>query len=196
MKPIIRILSLILTVSTIYAVTVKSEEMKNTEEVYSVLNASMEEFKQGNWSGFSEYVHPEALNEFKNSMWEVMVYLAGQDTTPGSDTYLEMFGLNKVDGKLVEPSAKDFFDNTFKGISQLVPMFTEAMSSTEYEILGNVKEGDTLVHVVTRSTATMMGTTITKMEIASLKKSGDSWKMLLSAEFENFGMQFQQMMGR
>ena len=196
MKPIVRILSIILTVSTIYTVTAKSEEMKNAEEVYSVLNASMEQFKLGNWSGFSEYVHPDALEEFKNSMWDVMEYLAGQDTTPGSDSYLEMFGLKKVNGTLVEPTAKEFFDNTFKGISQLVPMFTEAMSSTTYDILGNVQEGDTLVHVVTRSTATMMGTTITKMEIASLKKSGDSWKMLLSAEFENFGMQFQQMMGR
>ena len=196
MKKIIRLCSLVFTILTIYTFSVQSEETKNIEDAYGVLNASMVEFKAGNWAGFSAFVHPEALEKFKESMWTVIEYMAEQDTTSESDAYLQMFGVERVDGKLIEPSSKDFFDNTFKGLSQIVPMFTEAMSSTEFEILGNVMEGDTLVHVVTRSTASVMGTTITKMEIATLKRFEDSWKMMLSAEFENLGLQFQQMMNQ
>jgi hypothetical protein len=51
------------------------------------------------------------------------------------------------------------------------------------EVLGSVAEGET-VHVLTRMRMAASPMTITKMEVVSLKKLGEDWKLMLSGQFE------------
>lgn len=57
------------------------------------------------------------------------------------------------------------------------------------EILGEVKEGDDITHLVTRTTVSVGAIDMEAMEVVSLKKSGDEWRILMSGKIKGLPQQ-------
>jgi putative sterol carrier protein len=52
------------------------------------------------------------------------------------------------------------------------------------DVVGHVREGDDVVHVVYRGTTSVGNVKISKMSVMSLKADGESWRMLLTGDIE------------
>jgi len=57
------------------------------------------------------------------------------------------------------------------------------------EILGGVKEGSDISHLVTRNRVTVGKLNVEAMEVVSLMKSGDEWRILMSGQIKGFADQ-------
>lgn len=54
------------------------------------------------------------------------------------------------------------------------------------EVLGEVREGDDIVHLVTRNHGRIGSMKLEAMEVISLRKSGQGWHILMSAKIKGF----------
>ena len=66
------------------------------------------------------------------------------------------------------------------------------MKNMQYTIIGTAPEGDEVAHVIYRLRMNMMGTDIEELETISLKRSGDSWRLLLSGDIKNTAEKIKQ----
>lgn len=159
-----------------------------------VVTISTELSKSGDWKGVMKYMHPEALQSFKDMIFPMMKSLAEKDTTVAGSPEAAMFGLQfDENNKLIEPSPADFMSNMMTSLVQAVPEVADALTKGQFEVVGELPEGDSLMHVVSRVTVTMGGITVKNMQVTSLKKDEGKWKMMLTGEMEGMGLQMQQL---
>lgn len=127
---------------------------------------------------------PEALASFKEMMSalqeipEDQADLVAQSIFGGGLSLDSLFAL--------EP--KQFFAKFFETIfSQL-----GSVDFSNMDIIGELPEGD-MRHLVIRNKVAAAGITIEKMEVASFKKVGDDWMMILSGEYKGMAEQIRKM---
>lgn len=63
------------------------------------------------------------------------------------------------------------------------------------QIIGVLPESPDLAHVVSRNSVTVQGVTVEKMEVLSMKKQGDGWKLLMSGEFKGYASKLKSSLG-
>ena len=130
---------------------------------------------------FASYMHPDALKSFRKMMSEVL------DSAAASKAESEILGLfheAKSVAALNELTDQQFFTSFLQGVTGRIPNLKDALGGAEFEILGHVKEGADVAHVVTRIKISMAGASVKKMSVISLRRDGKTWKMLLTGELE------------
>ncbi|HEU4799478.1 MAG TPA: hypothetical protein VFS94_02480 [Gemmatimonadales bacterium] len=130
-----------------------------------------------NAAGFGRDMHPEALAAFKSGV----VRGLSQVTAAGDKAEAEKFfqGDETFD-QLSSMSAARFFTAYMGGVFQR--MRDEGNVRVDYAVLGEVPEGNNLVHVVYRGRITAGDQTMSDVDILTLRRSPGGWKALLSGE--------------
>lgn len=142
---------------------------------------AMEALRENRVGDFAEEMHPEALKSFKTAILDVMdsAEKAGregellslfEDVTAVSD-------LRKLDDKA-------FFESFYKGVIKMQPRIRDSMKGMTIEVIGHVKEGADMLHVVYRGTVNSGDLKISQLSVMSMKKSGERWGMLLTNDLE------------
>jgi hypothetical protein len=67
-----------------------------------------------------------------------------------------------------------------------MPMLRQMLNDSAYDFIGHVDEGGNQTHVVYRATLTTGGAAVTKMEVLTLKRDGEEWKVMLTGDIESF----------
>jgi len=143
------------------------------------------------FDAFAECMHPSALARFKTMMWPIFELIADKDTTANAAA-LAMFGLEKSDSGLVDIPPGQVFANFMRGLANFLPEFKSAMESSRSEYIGEIAEGDSLVHIVARSSAAAGGTEVTEMEVVTVRRYGEEWRLELSGKMEGFAQSIGQ----
>jgi hypothetical protein len=169
----------VLSFAGAYADAAKSPAPSSPE---SVVQGYLRALKSGQYLAVAEFMHPEALAKFRTMILPLVEESAGGDPT---ESLLPLFrGVSDI-AALKKLSHAEFFAAFFGGLTDANPGIKEALSSGSLTLtpIGSVPEGD-IIHVVCRTSAAVEGISVSKMEVVSLRRSTDSWRVLLSGEME------------
>ena len=138
---------------------------------------------RGDWPAYAASVHPKALARMQEMMLPIVDLAESKDARSGEQMRAALFGgRTAADLKAMKP--KEFFEVFMTSISAF-PGLADALKNARGDVLGHVKEGENIVHVVTRTSTSIPGVpTFTKMEVMSFERDGDQWKGLLSGDME------------
>lgn len=156
------------------AVSAFSQTPESPEAVAKAYFAAMQ---AGNWDKCADLMHAEALSSMKRTFGTII------KADESGEAAKVMFGLkNKAEFEQLGGAA--IFERLMNFITGAVPDMKTALASSTTMVLGKVNEGVDLTHVVYRTQIKMSGVEVSEVELISLKKSGATWRALLTSDME------------
>ena len=151
----------------------------------AVAKRQIEAMRSLNWELVARYTHPKALEQMQALFIPVVIAGSTAKDNPAAQEMMRVVFAGKSADELSSMSPSSFFQIVMKGISGATPDFKSAMTGMEVQVLGSVKEGDNLAHVVYRLSRNMGDTVATKIAITTVERDGETWKAQLNADLEN-----------
>ena len=138
---------------------------------------------RGDWAAYAANMHPKSLGRLQEMMVPIIDLTASKSARASDEMRSVLFGGRSAE-ELKAMSPKEFFEIFMSSVTKF-PGMADALKNARGEILGQVKEGENTVHIVTRTTTSIPGIPVfSKMEVMSFEREGDRWKGLLSGEME------------
>jgi hypothetical protein len=158
----------------------------------SVVKSYLEALKSGEYLAVAEMMHPEALEKFRGMLLPIAEEAAGANK---EESFLVLFrGVADV-AALKKLSPAEFFAAFFGGVTDANPVLKDALASGSMNPIGSVPEGD-MLHMVCRTSVSVEGLSLTKMEVISLRQSQGNWRVLLSGEMEGIAQALRKAAGK
>ena len=151
----------------------------------AVAKRQIEAMRALNWELVAKYTHPKALEQMQSLFIPVVIAGASAKDSPAAQEMMKIVFAGKSADELSSMPPAAFFQIVMKGISGATPDFKIAMTGMEIQILGSVKEGENLAHVVYRLSRPIGEAVATKIAITSIERDGETWKALLNSDLEN-----------
>jgi hypothetical protein len=155
--------------------TAAQDRVETPEEVTRQFGAAM---RANDWLGTAQLMHPHALAHFRSMFLPIL----RADTS--GQLCERLFATTSSAEVAALPDAElfaRFFRTLVSGTPELGGMFAGA----DMVPVGHILESNDVAHVVFRmKVAAEDGVTITKVQAMSLRRSGPTWRVLLSGEFE------------
>jgi len=149
----------------------------------TVVDSALIKLKIGDWSGFVRHIHPSALKEFK--FYVVKVTQIRLQSGANDARFDMIFGRPTLE-EVQQAPADVLFANFLRGATQAVPEFQGILARTQWQLLGVVNEGTDLKHVVVRQTYAVGNDIVRRVEVLTLEKDGELWKLQLPPSIETF----------
>lgn len=169
--------------SLIVLLAVSAFAQTTAESPEAAAKAYFAAMQTGNWDKCASLLHPDALASMKRTFAAIIK----ADDSGGAAKAI--FGLKSND-EFDQLNGAAIFERLMNFISGAVPDMKTALASSTTTVLGKVNEGTELVHVVCRSQIKMAGAEASEVEIISFKKSGTTWRALLTSEMEEMVTKF------
>lgn len=148
------------------------------EEVAAAAFAHMQ---AGEWEASAELFDPGELKRFRDMMQSVLDVTSETSATgaaPRDDEYLTMlFGA----GASVE-SVRSMSDQGFMAAMLSALIGGGQVQLREQRSFGHVAESDDIVHVVTRNSFAVGEVTASKMEVITLRRTPNGWRLAMKGE--------------
>lgn len=169
MRKILFVVLLLLT----FALPVVAQD----ETPEAVAKAYLAASQTGDWAKAATLMHPEALASLKRTFAAII------KLDKKNEVAKELFNLkDSLEFEQLSPEA--VFTRMISGLTANIPMMKELLSDSQTAIIGQVAEAPDLIHIVYRMEMKMQNAPVTKLAVMSMKKSGNTWRMLLSGDME------------
>ena len=142
--------------------------------------------RAGDWAAAAEAFDPAALRGFRGMF---VPLLEGQG---GDGLAAAFFGTGKTAAEVAKMSDAEFFAGFIRSVASGLGGM---VSLGEQQILGAVPEGADRTHLVVRAHADAMGMRITQMEVVTLNRTPQGWRLAMSGEMEGLAQMMHKMMG-
>ncbi len=141
--------------------------------------------ENADWKTCTELMHPDELARFK------AVFLPLMDSPKGAEGAQELMGLNSAAEfkKLSDSQVFEKFLTHMMGKSDM----GELMSTMRATVVGSVMEGKDTAHVLYRMKMNAYGTEVEELEVSTLKRYGDTWRLALDKNTEGMAEAIRQM---
>jgi hypothetical protein len=156
------------------SITAAQDRPETPEAVTRQFGAAM---RANDWVGTAQLMHPDALARFRAMFLPIVT----ADST--GQLCDRLFATTSAAEVAALPDAElfaRFFRTLVSGAPELRGMFAGA----DLVPVGHVLEGSDVAHVVFRMKVAADGVTITKVQAMSLRRFGQTWRVLLSGDFE------------
>jgi hypothetical protein len=150
-----------------------------------VAKRQIEAMRSLNWELVARYTHPRALEQMQALFIPVVIAGAAAKENPAAQEMMKIVFAGKSADELSALAPAAFFEIVMNGISGATPDFKSAMTGMEIQILGSVKEGEDLAHVVYRLRRTIGDIVATKIATTTVERDGEMWKAQLNTDLEN-----------
>ncbi len=148
----------------------------------------MDAVKDADFERAATLMHPDALGSLKRLVMDIA-------SVDSSGTFAAMF-IGETDPAVIAAlPPMDVFVHFIGAVFGIQPEMGEALRNLEAEAVGHVVEGDSLAHVVMRNRTAMMGMTISKTEVVTVKRYRGEWRALLSGDLDNFAQAMRAQFG-
>ncbi|HMO49652.1 MAG TPA: hypothetical protein PKE26_02975 [Kiritimatiellia bacterium] len=156
-----------------------------------------EAFKKGDMEAVAGEMHLGELTKFKDTLLPVLEQtIVSSAAGPGRDELMIRQFTNRDDMETIrEESPRAFFVRFMRWVMKLNPMMSQTMSAASIETLGHIIEKD-MAHVVYRIHIDMMGAKVSQLNVMSVKKEDEAWRLMMTGEIEGMGKMLQQNMNR
>ena len=131
--------------------------------------------KTGDGAELSKLMHPDALSRFRE-------IVAPFFDVKSNDIGSTIFGV-KTKTAFTELTSEQIFERFMLFVSK-VPEVAEAMKTAQMSMIGHVKEGSDVAHLVYKVNVKVGDITVAKTGVMSLKRNGEKWLALLSGDYE------------
>jgi len=129
------------------------------------------------WNKIADMLDNSALHEFKAKM----LPLLNHEATNGRNGLLKRtFGKNAKFEDAQNATDQVFFVNVISNVAGMIR--NSGIKNTHTTIIGEVMEGDDVMHVLVRERYKLGDMEITNIEVLSYKQLNGSWAMLLSGK--------------
>jgi len=156
----------------------------------AVVRAATDALNHGRTEEFAKAMHPEALREFRAAM-SALVDAAAKEGQ--ADQVLKIFPSVKDVQELKKLDDVHFFADYMRGVTGHDPALKSALANSKVQVLGHVAEGKETAHVVYRLSTKVDGADVDGLiSVASLRKDGPRWAMLLSGDVEAMTLMMKQ----
>jgi len=156
----------------------------------AVVREATDGVNHGRTEEFAKAMHPEALRQFRAAM-SAVVDAAAKDGK--ADQVLRLFPSVKDVQELKKLDDVTFFADFLRAVTGRDPALKSALAHSKIEVLGHVAEGKETAHVVYRMSTKVDGTDFEGLVlVASLRKDGPRWRMLLSGDVEAMTLMMKQ----
>ena len=155
----------------------RAEGVPEEETPESVASRYMEAMRRGDWATCARLMHPEALRQLKQMFRPIVL------AEPTRQVGITFFNVRTA-AEYERLSAEQALERLMRGVTQMTPELRSAMATSQFELIGHVREAPDLAHVVYRMKVTTQGIGMTKTTVMSLRKSGANWRGLLSGDIE------------
>jgi hypothetical protein len=133
--------------------------------------------RANDWVGTAQLMHPDALARFR----EMFLPIVTADST--GQLCDRLFATKSAAEVAALPNA-ELFARFFRTLVSGAPELSGLFAGADLVPVGHVLEGNDVAHVVFRMKVAADGVTITKVQAMSLRRSGQTWRVLLSGDFE------------
>lgn len=132
----------------------------------------------------ASYFDEAMLKEFRG----MMDFLKELPDNLSQDVYPQFFGEGQTKASVAALPDVEFFARFLGGIMAQAKAFGDVLLD-KMEVLGEVPEGENVVHVLTRSRAKVGEMEIEGMEVISFHRVNGKWKALLSGKMKGMAAQ-------
>jgi hypothetical protein len=145
-----------------------------------VAAAYIDAFQQKKWTRCADLMHPEALQSLK----DVLVEAVAADSLSGLPAALYGDGTPPETIRFAPP--EELYARMLAVVYQRAPEARDVLDGFSAEVLGEVQETDRLVHVVAR-TNVRGASDVTQVEVFTVQKFRNTWRMNLTTDIQNIG---------
>ena len=164
-------------------------------EASKVVNEAYDAYRATDWATYASWLHPEGLNRYEQILRPGVGSDIQVDSAGEVGEKYQWLGRSFNTQELMDMSPAEFFSFTMTEIITAVPQLKEAMSSATIDVLGEMPEGDTLIHVVVRTSAEAMGYGMSEVSVLTTKQHEGAYRMMLPGQIEGLITAIAQNMG-
>jgi hypothetical protein len=151
---------------------------RDNAAIEKVVAGSMEAARKGDWKRYAELVHPESLKDYK-SMWLPLMQAAAKEGQDKQADLLRLFDEGADLKSLMALEPKAFFVSSMKGMASQTTVSKPDAAKSDEKILGTVREGKDLAHVLIRTHTRYQQIEVNKLDVVTVKRSDTRWKIVL-----------------
>ena len=144
-----------------------------------------------NWKVYAERVHPDELERFRQMVLPDLERLETEEKPDSVTLFDRTFSLETW---RTGPADK-FFTDILWTIFNISPELKRSFSKMENNCIGAVAENDTTVHVVVHTEMRIGMQYVEEMNVTTLRKFENEWRVLLSTKIEGVAMMLKQSVG-
>lgn len=148
----------------------------------AVAARALNALKDNRISDFASAMHPEALKQLRSTLLTV---IDAAEKKGRVNEALVIFKNVRSATDLQRLDDVAFFTSFFEGLMQIQPRLRDSFRGMTLDVIGHVREGSDVIHVVYRGTVVQGDAKVSKMSVISLKANGDDWGMLLTGDIES-----------
>lgn len=149
----------------------------------SIIDSAAARLAVQDWPGYAACMHPSALQEF--AFYVLKITQIRMQTGGGGDEFDSIFGRPTVE-EVKAASPEVLLANFLRSSVAAAPEFAQVLLQGKTKPLGVVDEGDQLKHAVVRQSYQFGDTVIDRVEVITLQKDGERWKMHLPPAIVTF----------
>lgn len=142
----------------------------------------------GDWHAVARLMHPTAVAQFRSLFTPIVA------ADSSGQAAQALFGVASAAEVAKLPDA-EMFARLFGTLAEKQPGFREMMSGSTMTVIGHVAEGPDVAHVVYRLHMSMGGMSIDKTDVLSMRRTGQTWGVLLSADLQGLAAALRQRAG-
>jgi hypothetical protein len=156
----------------------------------STATAYMQAVQHGRWADMASLMHPEALTQLRTLMEPLF-----SSKAPEADDFRQQFLGVRTVREAAALSDTTVFANFVRAINDRNPTAAEALRAATIDVIGHVGEGPDVAYVVYRATLDVEGMTISNVNVLTVKRWGDGWRVLLSGDYSALATALRQALG-
>lgn len=179
--------SIIATSAALLMLACSGATAQKAETPEEVTRHYFDAMEKGNWKANAALMHPDELARFR------AVFAPLMESPKGAEGARELLGLNSP-AEFRKLSDLEVFEQFLTNIMGKSPNMAEMMSNMESTILGSVIEGKDTAHVLYRMKMSGEGMNIEELEVTTLKRYGNTWRLALDKNVEGMAESISQML--
>lgn len=146
--------------------------------IEKVVAASMQAARKGDWKEYADLMDPESLQDYK-SMWLPVLKASTREAPAKQAELLALFDKATDLNSVLALKPKELFVSSMKGMAAQTTIPKQVTAKIDEKILGTVREGKDLAHVLIRTRAMYQQTEVNKVDVVTLKRNGTEWRIML-----------------
>ncbi|MFZ5638952.1 MAG: hypothetical protein ACOY82_20475 [Pseudomonadota bacterium] len=178
-------MTLTLTLTAAWSLSASAAALTPDMTPEAVATEAYARMRAGDWAAAAEAFDPEALRGFRGMFQPLL------DGKGGDGLAAAFFGTGRTTAEVAKMNDAEFFAGFIRSVAGGMGGM---VSLGEQRVLGGVPEGDNRTHLVVRAHAEAMGLRITQMEVVTLNRTPQGWRLAMSGEMEGFAQMMQKMM--
>jgi hypothetical protein len=141
-----------------------------------------EAIQKMDWNAYADLLDPSELEEFRNRLLPALKAAAKAGPEQQKEALLFFPGAADLNAVMAW-KPREFFVRSLEAMSKgPLAIYKELYAAEKFEMIGAVREGNDLVHVVYRSHTSFKGLKITSMKVVTLKRNDKEWRAALADE--------------